>query len=103
MAAESDLDGLAGWVVDVINQIGAVGVGVLVALETVFPPLPSEVILTFAGFSASQGDLDVRAAWVAATIGSLVGAWALYAVGAVVGYDRVHELSTKRWFFLFGA
>ena len=65
--------------------------------------MPSEIILTFAGFSASLGDLDLAAAWIAATIGSLVGAWVLYAVGAVIGYDRVHELSEKRWFVLFGA
>ena len=60
--ATEDLDGLAGWVVDVISAIGPLGVGLLVALETVFPPLPSEVILTFAGFDASQGDLDIEAA-----------------------------------------
>ena len=50
----ADPGGLAGWVVDVIERIGAPGVGALVALETAFPPIPSEVILPFAGFSASR-------------------------------------------------
>jgi membrane protein DedA with SNARE-associated domain len=101
--ATEELDGLAGWVVDVIDQIGAVGVGALVAAETIFPPIPSEIILPFAGFSASQGDINLVAAWVAATIGALLGAWGLYAVGALVGYERIHELAEKRWFLLFSS
>lgn len=100
--ADEDLGGLAGWVVDIIERIGAPGVGALVALETAFPPIPSEVILPFAGFSAARGDLNVVAAWVAATIGGLVGAWLLYGVGALVGYDRLQHLAAQRWFPLFG-
>ncbi|HEY9556583.1 MAG TPA: DedA family protein [Acidimicrobiales bacterium] len=101
--ANEDLGGLAGWVVDVIERIGAPGVGALVALETAFPPIPSEVILPFAGFSASQGDVNVVAAWLFATLGALVGAWVLYGIGAMVGYDRLYWLAGKRWFPLFSA
>jgi len=100
MAAD-ELGGLAGWVVDIIERIGAPGVGALVALETAFPPIPSEVILPFAGFSASRGDVNVVAAWTAATIGALVGAWVLYGIGVLVGYDRLRVLADKRWFPLF--
>ncbi len=99
--ASEDIGGLAGWVVDVIERIGAPGVGALVALETAVPPIPSEVILPFAGFSASQGDVNVIAAWLAATIGALVGAWVLYGIGMAVGYDRLRHLAAKRWFPLF--
>lgn len=95
------MSGLSGWVVDLIDRIGAPGVGLLIALETVFPPIPSEVVLPFAGFSAARGDLDLVLAWIAATVGALVGAYVLYAVGALVGYERVHELAGKRWFLLF--
>lgn len=95
------LTGLAGWVVGIIDGIGAPGVGALIALENIFPPIPSEVILPFAGFSASRGDLDPVLAWVAATVGAVVGAYVLYAVGALIGYDKVHELAGKRWFVLF--
>ena len=99
-AATPDLGAVAGWVVDVIQSIGALGVGVLILLENVFPPLPSEVVLAFAGFSVSQGVLNGPLAWVAATAGSLAGAYVLYAVGALVGYDRLHDLAGHRWFVL---
>ncbi|MFP5254775.1 MAG: DedA family protein [Acidimicrobiia bacterium] len=79
------------------------GVGALVALETVFPPIPSEVILPFAGFSAAQGDVNLVAAWVAATVGALVGAWLLYGIGAMVGIERIAVLASKRWFPLFSS
>jgi membrane protein DedA with SNARE-associated domain len=99
--ATEDLGGIAGWVVDVVDSIGEVGVGALVALETVFPPIPSEIILPFAGFSASQGDINVVVAWVAATLGALVGAWVLYGVGAAIGEERLEALAAARWFPLF--
>lgn len=84
-----------------IEDIGAVGVGVLVALETAFPPIPSEVILPFAGFSAAQGDVNLVMAWLFATLGALLGAWLLYGFGALVGMDRLRILATKRWFPFF--
>ncbi len=101
--ASEDLGGLAGWVVDVVDEIGEVGVGALVALETAFPPIPSEVILPFAGFSANQGDLNLVLAGVAATIGALVGAGLLYGMGAAVGEARLERLAAARWFPLFGS
>ena len=77
------------WVVALMRTIGAPGVGVATALETVFPPVPSEVVLPLAGFTASQGHYSVVAAVVWATIGSLVGALALYYVGVAWGLERV--------------
>lgn len=82
----------------VVDRVGEVGVGALVALENLFPPIPSEVILPFAGFRAERGELNLALTWVAATAGALVGALALYALGAWVGSDRLHELAGKRWF-----
>ena len=102
LIAAEEADGLTGWVVDVIGDIGEVGVGMLIAAENVFPPIPSEAILPFAGFSASEGDLNAVLAWVAATIGALVGAYLLYGVGAVIGTERLRVLAGKRWFILFG-
>ena len=102
LAVASELSGVTGWVVDVIESIGEPGVGALIALENIFPPIPSEAILPFAGFSAAQGDINLVLAWVAATVGALVGAFVLYGVGRVIGYDRLQELAQKRWFFLFG-
>ena len=88
--------------VDVVDKVGELGVGALITLENVFPPIPSEVILPFAGFSAERGDINGFLAWVAATIGALVGALILYAVGALISYERIHELAGNRWFILFG-
>lgn len=90
--SEAELTGLVGWVVSVIAALGPVGVGLLVALENVFPPLPSEVVLPVAGYVASQGDMSLVWAIVASTLGSLIGAWVLYGIGVSVGRVRL-----RRW------
>ena len=87
--SEQELTGLAGWVADVIDALGPVGVGLLVALENLFPPIPSEVVLPLAGFLAGQGRMGLPLVIAAATIGSLLGALARYALGAVLGRDRL--------------
>lgn len=61
------LNDLAGWVQDVIEQLGALGVALLVILENVFPPIPSEIVLPFAGFVAQRGDGSVVVMILAAT------------------------------------
>ncbi|WP_309134585.1 DedA family protein [Cellulomonas sp.] len=88
----AELTGLAGWVVSVIESMGPLGVGLLVALENLFPPIPSEVILPVAGYVASQGDMPLGWAVAAAVIGAVVGAWVLYGLGYWVGRDRI-----RRW------
>jgi membrane protein DedA with SNARE-associated domain len=92
--------GLAGWVIDVVDTIGEMGVGALILLENLFPPIPSELILPLAGFRAHEGQMDLVLAWFAATIGSLTGALILYAMGALFGYDRLHELAGHRSFVM---
>lgn len=89
------LTGFTGWVVSVMENLGAVGVGLMVALENIFPPIPSEIILPLAGFTASQGSMSLVAAIVWATIGSLVGAIALYYIGYVFGLDRLRRWASK--------
>ena len=83
------------WVVAVMRTIGAPGVGVATALETVFPPVPSEVVLPLAGYTASQGHYGVVSAVVWATAGSLVGALLLYYVGAAWGAERVRRTADR--------
>ena len=80
------------WATDLIDRLGYPGVGFLVALENVIPPIPSEVILPLAGFQADQGDFNLFLLIVVATIGSIVGAMILYTVGAVLGEDRIRRL-----------
>lgn len=83
------LGDLTGWVTDVIESLGYWGLGFLVALENIFPPIPSEIILPLAGFLTGQGRMNYVLAVIAATIGSIVGALALYAVGYYFGERRV--------------
>lgn len=80
---------LTNWVADVIEALGYWGLAFLVALENVFPPIPSEIILPMAGFLTGQGRMNFILALVAATIGSVVGAMALYAAGYYFGERRV--------------
>jgi len=87
-------------VFSIVDRLGEIGVGLLIFLENVVPPVPSEVILPLAGFRARTGALNVWLAWPAATAGSVLGALVLYGLGAWLGYDRVHALAGKRWFFL---
>lgn len=72
------LQNIIDWVISIMEAIGSPGVGLAVFLENVFPPIPSEVILPLAGFTASQGSMNVIAAFVWATVGSLAGAYFLY-------------------------
>jgi len=84
-----ELTGLAGWVVDVVGALGSFGVGVLVALENLFPPIPSELVLPLAGYLASTGRMALITAIIAATAGSVAGALVLYWAGAAVGRPRL--------------
>ena len=93
--AAGGLGGMAGWAVDIITSLGPVGVGLLVAAENLFPPIPCEVILPVAGYSAGAGGMSLWAAWLAPTIGSVVGALALYWVGAFVGADRLRAVAER--------
>jgi membrane protein DedA with SNARE-associated domain len=88
------------WVFSIVDRLGELGIGLLIFLENVVPPVPSEVILPLAGFRARTGALNVWLAWPAATAGSVLGAIVLYGLGAWLGYDRLHALAGKRWFFL---
>ncbi|WP_243726014.1 DedA family protein [Actinomadura rubrisoli] len=87
--------GIAGWATDLMDRLGAPGAGLAIALENLFPPLPSEVILPLAGFTAAQGRMSLLAALVWTTVGSVVGALALYGIGALIGRDRIRRLVAR--------
>ena len=80
------------WAAEVIDKIGFAGVAALVALENVFPPIPSELILLLTGFNVSEGRFDFVSGVIAATIGSVVGAYFLYAIGRLVDEERLEKL-----------
>jgi membrane protein DedA with SNARE-associated domain len=95
LAADADLGGITGWAVRIMETLGAPGAGLAVALENLFPPIPSEVILPLAGFTASQGDMSLLAAIVWTTIGSVAGAVVLYLIGALIGRDRTRAIVAR--------
>jgi membrane protein DedA with SNARE-associated domain len=110
-----DLDGVAGWAVDLMERIGAPGAGLAIALENLFPPLPSEIVLPLAGFTASQGSFTLTEAILWTTIGSVVGAIVMYGIGAWFGRDRMYAVwrvlplvktedleRTEAWFARYG-
>lgn len=86
------LDDLTDWTTDVVEALGYLGVALLVALENVFPPIPSEVVLGLAGYTASRGDATVMGMIIAATVGSVVGAWILYGLSAAIGPLRLRAI-----------
>ncbi|MFC4118038.1 DedA family protein [Nonomuraea zeae] len=83
------------WLVGLMESLGALGAGLAIALENLFPPLPSEVILPLAGFTASRGEMDLLDVLVFTTLGSVVGALALYWVGALLGRERTLAIAAK--------
>ncbi|WP_432098217.1 DedA family protein [Streptomyces sp. WAC 04229] len=83
------------WINDLMDALGAPGAGLAIALENLFPPLPSEVILPLAGFAASSGRMNLIAVLLWTTAGSVIGALALYGIGALLGRDRTVAIAGK--------
>ncbi|NUT52063.1 MAG: DedA family protein [Saccharothrix sp.] len=86
---------VVSWVTDLMEALGAPGAGIAIALENLFPPLPSELFLPLAGFTASQGKMSLLAAILWTTTGSVAGALALYYLGALLGRDRIRALAQR--------
>jgi membrane protein DedA with SNARE-associated domain len=91
----SDLGGLAGFALTLMQGIGEWGVGLFTLLETVFPPIPSEVILPLAGFLAERGELNLVLVIITSTLGAYLGALILYWLGAKLGLNRAISWLSK--------
>jgi membrane protein DedA with SNARE-associated domain len=115
VAAAEQPGGLAGLAIDVMDALGGPGAALLVGLDNVFPPIPSELVLPLAGFAASQGTMSLVMALFWTTLGSVTGAMLTYWLGAWLGRDRVRALivrtplmkesdfdRTERWFAKHG-
>jgi membrane protein DedA with SNARE-associated domain len=98
------LEGLVDWVTSVVESLGYWGVAALVALENLFPPIPSEVVLPLAGFVAVEGEASLAGMVIAATVGSMVGAFTLYGIAAAIGPVRLRSFVARygKWFGLDG-
>jgi membrane protein DedA with SNARE-associated domain len=84
------------WITDIMEQFGYFGVFLMIALENVFPPIPSEVILTFGGFMTTYTKLTVVGVIIAATLGSVVGAVILYGIGYLINVEKLEKI-IDRW------
>ncbi|WP_183662708.1 DedA family protein [Neomicrococcus aestuarii] len=83
---------LSDWAVSLMEIIGPPGAALAIALENLFPPLPSEVILPLAGFAAARGSFTLAEALIWTIVGSVVGAVALYWVGRLLGRERTRKI-----------
>ena len=87
---------MENWLIDIMNDLGYFGVFLLIALENVFPPIPSEIILTFGGFMTISTNLTVIGVILSATGGSVVGAITLYIIGLQLNVARLERI-IDRW------
>ena len=93
------MDSISSWVLEAIGSLGYVGIALLMCLENLFPPIPSELIMPLAGVLAAEGDLSLTAAVAAGSAGSLLGQSAWYGLGRKVGERRLKQLAERhgRW------
>lgn len=116
LQANQEIDGLAGFMIELMETLGLVGVAIAVGLDNIFPPIPSEIVLPMAGLAASQGTFTLAGALFATTAGSVIGAMMMYWIGRGFGRDRTAWLfsvipllrisdleKTEAWFEKHGA
>lgn len=85
------------FIVDVMERFGYLGMSLLIAIENLFPPIPSEVILTFGGFMTTCTALSVVGVVFYATLGSVAGAMILYGVGRALPAERLERILDRKW------
>jgi membrane protein DedA with SNARE-associated domain len=90
------------WITNTMNSLGYVGIALLMFLENLFPPIPSELIMPLAGFTISQGKMQLIPAIAAGVIGTILGAFPWYYLGKIVDESRLENLADKygKWIFV---
>ncbi len=90
---------MADWMTDLIADHGYLALVLLMFLENIFPPIPSELIMPFAGYAAAKGDINPIGAVISGSAGSLLGALAWYGVGYGLGTERLKRFANRygRW------
>ncbi len=93
------------FIVNSVNSLGYVGIALLMALENIIPPIPSELIMPLAGFAVTQGKLNLIEVIIAGTIGSVAGAIPWYFLGRYWGLKRTKAIADKygKWLTVSGA
>ena len=86
---------MATWIIETINSLGYAGIFLLMLAESLFPPIPSELIIPFAGYSAANGTLNLWLVLLSATVGAVVGMLPWYIAGRIFGLERVRWLADR--------
>lgn len=84
-------------IVEIMNSYGYIGIGLLIMLENLFPPIPSEVILTFGGFMTIDSNMTILGVIIASTLGSLFGAIILYYIGKILNKERLIKIVKSKY------
>ena len=84
------------WITGFIERTGYFGIALLMFAENVFPPIPSELIMPLAGFTAARGDLNLAAAVLVGSLGSVLGSTLWYFAGCWIGGDRLKRFAARR-------
>ena len=92
---------LTQWITSIMEQLGYFGIALLMFLDNIFPPIPSEIIMPSAGYTASQGQLLLVGVVIAGCIGSLIAAALLYWVGYTFNHERIFRFVDRYGKFLF--
>jgi membrane protein DedA with SNARE-associated domain len=87
---------MAEWITNTMNSLGYVGIALLMFLENLFPPIPSELIMPLAGFTVAQGKMSFVPAVLAGVIGTMLGALPWYYLGKVLGEERIKAWVDRR-------
>jgi membrane protein DedA with SNARE-associated domain len=77
------------WITETMTRLGYFGIGFLMFLENLFPPIPSELIMPLAGFTASKGDLQIIPSIIAGVVGTILGAFPWYYIGRFISEPRL--------------
>ena len=86
---------MTDWIIQTISNWGYVGIFLVMLAESIFPPIPSELIIPFAGFAAANGELNFIGVLIAATVGAVVGMLPWYFAGRIFGLERVRRLADR--------
>ena len=92
---------MSEWIINIMEQLGYLGIALLMFLDNVFPPIPSEVIMPSAGFTSAQGQLSLIGVIVAGSLGSLIAAATLYWIGRKISHDALFRWVNQYGKYLF--
>jgi len=84
-------------IIEIMNSYGYLGIFLLIMVENLFPPIPSEIILTFGGFMSQNSNITIIGIIITSTIGSLIGAVILYYIGKLLNKDRLIKIVESKY------